>query len=78
MQLFLLYKFLKTSLLKTNNLIDVTLPFILKLVQEGYQNALASDANFLAELNICQDNATYKAVADDLGYEYLNASKAIN
>ena len=56
----------------------VTLPFILKLAQEGYQNALASDANFLAGLNICQGNVTYKAVADDLGYEYLDASKAIN
>ena len=55
-----------------------TLPFILKLAQEGYRNALASDANFLAGLNICQGNVTYKAVADGLGYEYLDASKAIN
>ena len=56
----------------------VTLPFILKLAQEGYQNALASDANFLAGLNICQGNVTYKAVADDLGYEYVDPGKAIN
>jgi alanine dehydrogenase len=55
-----------------------TLPFTLKLAQEGYQNALASDANFLAGLNICQGNVTYKAVADDLGYEYVDASKVIN
>ncbi len=44
-----------------------TLPFVLKLAQEGYKNALASDANFLAGLNVCQGNITYKAVADDLG-----------
>jgi alanine dehydrogenase len=56
----------------------VTLPFILKLAQEGYQNALASDANFLAGLNVCQGKITYKAVAEDLGYEYIDASKAIN
>ena len=55
-----------------------TLPFILKLAQEGYQNALTSDANFLAGLNICQGNITYKAVADDLGYEYVDPGKAIN
>ena len=56
----------------------VTLPFILKLAQEGYQNALASDANFLAGLNVCKGNVTYRAVADDLGYEYVDAGKAIN
>jgi len=56
----------------------VTLPFVLKLAQKGYAKALASDANFLAGLNICQGNVTYKAVADDLNYEYINASSAIN
>ena len=55
-----------------------TLPFTLKLAQEGYRNALASDANFLAGLNVCQGNVTYKAVAEDLGYEYVDASKVIN
>ena len=56
----------------------VTLPFVLKIAQKGYVNALSSDANFLAGLNICQGNVTYKAVADDLNYEYINASSAIN
>ena len=55
-----------------------TLPFVLKLAQEGYKNAFASDANFLAGLNICQGNITYKAVADDLGLEFIDPSKAIN
>ncbi|MDC0194902.1 alanine dehydrogenase [Alphaproteobacteria bacterium] len=55
-----------------------TLPFILKLAQEGYKNALTSDANFLAGLNVCQGKVTYKAVADDLGYEYFDPSKTIN
>ena len=65
----------RTSTLALN---AVTLPSVLKLAQKGYVNALASDANFLAGLNICQGNVTYKAVADDLNYEYINASSAIN
>ena len=55
-----------------------TLPFVLKLAQEGYKKALTSDANFLAGLNVCQGNVTYKAVADDLNYEYVAAGSAIN
>ena len=55
-----------------------TLPFILKLASDGYKDALTSDANFLAGLNVCQGKITYKAVADDLGYEYVDPGKAIN
>jgi len=55
-----------------------TLPFVLKIAQDGYKDALASDANFLAGLNVCQGNVTYKAVADDLGLEFVDPSKAIN
>tara|TARA_B100000686_G_scaffold308761_1_gene350116 strand:- start:64 stop:930 length:867 start_codon:yes stop_codon:yes gene_type:complete len=55
-----------------------TLPFVLKLAQDGYKNALASDANFLAGLNVCKGNVTYKAVADDLGLEFVDPSKALN
>ena len=64
-----------TSTLALNS---ATLSFVLKLAQEGYKNALTSDANFLAGLNVCQGSVTYKAVADDLGYEYINPGKAIN
>jgi len=64
-----------TSTLSLN---AATLPFVLKLAQEGYKNALASDANFLAGLNVCQGNVTHKAVADDLNYKYVSASSAIN
>ena len=55
-----------------------TLPFVLNLAQNGYRDALISDANFLAGLNVCQGNVTYKAVADDLDYEFIDPSKAIN
>ena len=59
-------------------LISATLPFVLKLAQSGYRDALSSDANFLAGLNICQGDVTYKAVAEDLGYNFVDPSKAIN
>ncbi len=55
-----------------------TLPYILKLAQLGYKNALSSDINFLAGLNLCKGQVTYKAVAEDLGYEYVNPNLAIN
>ena len=55
-----------------------TLPFVLNIAQNGYQDALNSDANFLAGLNVCQGNVTYKAVAEDLDYEFIDPSKAIN
>ena len=50
----------------------VTLPYIMKLAQKGYKDALANDTNFLAGLNVCKGQVTYKAVAQDLGYEYVN------
>ena len=65
----------KTSTLALN---AATLPFVLELAQNGYKNALTSDANFLAGLNVCQGNVTYKAVADDLGLEFVDPIKAIN
>tara|TARA_Y100000590_G_C15735805_1_gene1018484 strand:- start:692 stop:1807 length:1116 start_codon:yes stop_codon:yes gene_type:complete len=55
----------------------VTLPFIIKLAQQGYKDALSSDANFLSGLNVCKGNVTYKAVADELKYDYISPVNAI-
>ena len=65
----------RTSTLALNS---ATLPFILKLAQSGYRNALSSDANFLAGLNIFNGAVTYKAIADELNFEYVPATSAIN
>jgi len=65
----------RTSTLALN---AATLPFVLQLAQSGYRDALNSDANFLAGLNVCQGNVTYKAVAEDLGYNFVDPSTAIN
>ena len=56
----------------------VTLPYVMKLAQKGYRDALVNDVNFLSGLNVCKGHVTYKAIAKDLGYEYVNPSLAIN
>ena len=65
----------RTSTLALNK---VTLPYLNKLAKDGYQKALKNDPNFLAGLNICKGNVTYKAVADTFGYKFLNPADAIN
>ena len=47
-----------------------TLPYLVKLANEGYKKALGEDKNFLAGLNIYKGQVTYKAVADVFGYQY--------
>jgi alanine dehydrogenase len=64
----------RTSTLALNK---ATLPFLVKLANKGYQKALGEDKNFLAGLNVCQGNVTYKAVADAFGYEFMNPKNAI-
>ena len=62
----------RTSTIALNN---VTLPFLVKLANKGYKKALSEDKNFLAGLNVCQGQVTYKAVADVFGYEYIDPKK---
>ena len=64
----------RTSTLALNN---ATLPFLNKLANDGYEKALKSDENFLAGLNVCQGNITYKAVADVFGHKYVSPNKLI-
>jgi len=63
-----------TSTYALNN---VTLPYALALADKGYKKALLEDTNFLAGLNVCGGKITYKAVADDLGYEYVDPRAAL-
>lgn len=57
----------------TYALTNATLPYILKLSQHGL-DALKSDAGFLKGLNVAQGKVTYKAVADQFGYEHVDPS----
>ena len=65
----------RTSTLALNN---ATLPFLTKLAKDGYKKALSNDPNFLAGLNVCKGNVTYKAVADAFGYKYVSPNEAIS
>ena len=65
----------RTSTLALNK---VTLPFLNRLARDGYQKALKDDPNFLAGLNVCKGNVTYKAVAETFGHKFLSPSEALN
>ncbi len=64
----------RTSTLALNK---ATLPFLVKLANKGYKKALSEDKHFLAGLNVCQGQVTYKAVADVFGYEYIDPTKLL-
>tara|TARA_B100001029_G_scaffold144181_1_gene124146 strand:- start:1021 stop:2139 length:1119 start_codon:yes stop_codon:yes gene_type:complete len=64
----------RTSTIALNK---VTLPYLVKLANKGYQKALGEDKNFLAGLNVHKGHVTYKAVADVFGHEYVNPGDAI-
>ena len=65
----------RTSTLALNK---ATLPFLKKLANNGYKKCLNNDPNFLAGLNVCQGNVTYKAVADVFGHKYISPKEVIN
>ncbi len=54
-----------------------TLPYLVKLANKGYHKALKEDKNFLAGLNVCKGQVTYKAVADVFGHEYVDPALAL-
>jgi len=64
----------RTSTFALNN---ATLPFTLNLADKGYRQALLDDPHLCAGLNVHCGQLTYKAVADDLGLDYVAASQAL-
>ena len=64
----------RTSTLALNK---VTLPFLTNLANKGYKKALSEDVNFLAGLNVCKGDVTYKAVADVFGHKFVTPQEAI-
>jgi len=64
----------RTSTFALNN---VTLPFALAIADKGWKKALQDDLHLRNGLNVAQGHVTYKAVADDLGYAYVNAEKLL-
>jgi len=64
----------RTSTFALNN---VTLPFGLAIANKGWKKAMADDQHLKNGLNVAFGKVTYKAVADDLKYEYVPADKVI-
>jgi alanine dehydrogenase len=64
----------RTSTYALNN---VTLPFALAIADKGAKQALMDDPHLRNGLNVAHGKVTYKAVADDLGYAYVSAEKAL-
>jgi alanine dehydrogenase len=64
----------RTSAFALNN---ATLPYIVAIANKGYKKALMEDAHLMNGLNVCQGRVTYKAVADALGYDYIQGQDVL-
>ncbi len=60
----------------TMALTNATLPYALSLADKGAAQALMEDSHLRNGLNIHAGMVTYKAVADTLGYDYVEAETA--
>ncbi len=58
-------------------LTNATLPYAIALANKGYKKALLDDAHLREGLNVHLGRVTYKAVAEDLGYDYQSALDAL-
>ena len=64
----------RTSTLALNR---ATLPFLMKLADNGYEKALKEDKNFLEGLNVFKGEVTYEAVAKTFGLPFSDPIKVI-
>lgn len=64
----------RTSTYALNN---VTLPHALRMAEMGWKAALAANPHLAEGLNVHAGKVTYKAVADELGYDYLPVAEAV-
>ena len=61
----------------TQALENSTLPFSLAIAGKGYKKALADDVHLRNGLNVIDGKVTYKAVADALGLQFVEAEKTL-
>ena len=57
---------------------EVTLPYILKLANNGFTDALRDDPGFCEGLSVCNGHLTIAAVAEEHGYKYISPMELIN
>ena len=61
----------------TYALTNATMPFVVKLADEGVHAALGSDPGFMKGLNVAAGKLTYEPVARDQGLEYTSPQEAL-
>jgi len=64
----------RTSTYALNN---VTLPHALKIAELGWKEAMRANPHLAAGLNVHNGRVTYRAVAEELGYEWLPTEDAL-
>ncbi|HEY9093006.1 alanine dehydrogenase [Parasphingorhabdus sp.] len=64
----------RTSTYALNN---VTLPHTLAIADKGWEAALRDDPHLANGLNVWNGHVTYRAVAEDLGYDYMPTAKIL-
>ena len=55
----------------------MTLPHALQIADNGWKAAMRANSHLAEGLNVWDGKVTYKAVAEDLGYEYVPVEKAL-
>ena len=58
-------------------LTNATMPYVLRLAEEGPARALVADPGFLQGLNVCGGRVTYEPVARDQGLEFTPPAEAL-
>ncbi|MFD2924715.1 alanine dehydrogenase [Halobacillus naozhouensis] len=61
----------------TNGLTNVTVPYALQIASKGVEKAIADNPGLELGLNTASGAVTYKAVAGDLGYEYVDPKETL-
>ena len=65
----------RTSTFALNN---ATLPFILRLANKGYKQALLDDAHLMNGLNVMNGLVTNQSVAEALGFAFVEPKVALS
>jgi len=66
-----------TARTSTQALENSTLPFSLAIANKGYKKALLDDKHLRNGLNVYEGKIAYKAVADALGHQFVEAEKLL-
>jgi alanine dehydrogenase len=64
----------RTSTFALNN---ATIAHAVALAGKGWKQALRDDVHLKNGLNVASGKVTYEAVADDLGYSYVNSDSLL-